>query len=316
MKKLSLLGAILISCATYAQEFTSFEEPEIFSGDYTDIGDPNIMHDLVNNVNEPLVDFISAGGELGFNAKYEPYDIPGVGLTDGDSVGVTDDAPTGSDPFTDGIQGYQISDVDGNFILEFDLVLSSSSLIFSIDFFVSETGYEGDGTVNESGSDRLRIYVRDITYGLEYDIINTTGSDINDVLIDGDPIEGRWIGGSIGIEDIIPGTIFQLIIEVRCNSSAEAFFFDNIIINGVLGIEDNYNNLLSLFPNPASKGIVNIISKIDGKKLIEVYDVLGKQVINTTIYNDRLNISMLKSGVYIVKIYQETASITKKLVII
>jgi len=62
MKKATLLGAILICCVSYSQlEFTSFEEPEVFPGDYTDTGDPILAHDLVNNTSEPLVDFTATG---------------------------------------------------------------------------------------------------------------------------------------------------------------------------------------------------------------------------------------------------------------
>jgi len=315
MKKVTLLGAILISCASYAQEiFTSFEEPEVFPGNYTDTGDPNVAHDLVNNTSEPLVDFTATGGELGFNARYVPYDTPGVGLTDGDAVGVTDDPPTGTDPYTNGVQGYQISDVDGNFILEFDPILSSKIVFFYIDLFVSETGYEGDGTVNESGSDRLHIYVREITGNGIFDIVNTTGTNINDVLIAGVPIEGRWFNVGIGLDDFDPGTLFQLVIEVRCNSSAEAFFFDNFTFGGVFGIEDNNKSFFSLFPNPATKDFVIIKSKIEGDKNITVFDALGRQVANTTITNDRLDVSTLTTGVYFIKISQGVTSTIKKLV--
>ncbi len=312
MKKATLLGAILISCVSYSQlEFTSFEEPEVFPGDYTDTGDPNVAHDLVNNTGEPLVDFTSTGKEIGFNARYEPYDTPGVGLTDGDAVGVTDDPPTGSDPYTNGVQGYHISDVDGNFILEFDPIVSySDGPSFSIDYFVTETGYEGDGTVNESGSDRLRIYVIDFEDNSEYDIIDTTGNDINDL-----GIEGQWINGFVELPGFVfGGRTFQLVIEVRCNSSAEAFFFDNVIYNGILDVNENKNMTFSLFPNPATTGFVIIKSKIEGDKKITVFDVLGKEVINTTITDNRLNISTLTSGVYFIKISQGVASTIKKLV--
>ena len=62
-------------------------------------------------------------------------------------------------------------------------------------------------------------------------------------------------------------------------------------------------------------GFVNIVSKVNGEKQVAVFDVLGKQVINTTLTGERLNIAALTSGVYIVKINQGNASITKKLVV-
>tara|TARA_R100001369_G_scaffold28037_2_gene50416 strand:- start:95 stop:1033 length:939 start_codon:yes stop_codon:yes gene_type:complete len=310
MKKITLLAALFTSVASFAQiAGTSFEEPSIFTVHYIDTGDATMAHDLVNNPDEPNVDYTSTGGEIGFNARYEPYDTPGDGLTDGDFVGVTDFAPTGNDPYTDGEQGYQISDSDGNFILEFDEVnlTGVTDPTLTLDYFIAESGYEGDGTANESGSDRLRIYVKDLTNGTEFDILDTTGSDINDL-----GIEGAWISGSA---PVLPNTTVQLVIEARVNASAEAFFFDNLQIGGTLGVNANDNSQFSIYPNPASNGFVNIISKVNGTKQVAVFDVLGKQVINTTLTGERLNIAALTSGVYIVKINQGNASVTKKLVV-
>ena len=125
MKKITILAAFLVSVASFAQiSGTSFEEPAVFSIEYTDTDDANVAHDLINNPDEPIVNYTSTGGELGFNARYEPYDTPGDGLTDGDFVGVTDFTPTNNDPYPDGDQGYQISDSDGNFILEFEISIA------------------------------------------------------------------------------------------------------------------------------------------------------------------------------------------------
>ena len=310
MKKITLLAALFVGVASFAQiANTSFEEPAVFSVQYVDTGDATMAHDLVNNPDEPNVDYTTTGGEIGFDARYEPYDTPGDGLTDGDFVGVTDFAPTGDDPYTDGDQGYQISDTDGNYILEFDQVdlTGVTDPTFSIDYFIAETGYEGDGTLNESGSDRLRIYIKDLTNGTEIDVLDTTGSDINDLAI-----EGSWITGTAVV---LPNTTIQLVIEARVNASAEAFFFDNVQVGGTLGLSENADSQFSLYPNPASNGFVNIVSKVSGEKEVAVFDVLGKQVINTTISGKKLNIAALNSGVYIVKINQGNASVTKKLVV-
>jgi hypothetical protein len=48
---------------------------------------------------------------------------------------------------------------------------------------------------------------------------------------------------------------------------------------------------------------------------VQVFDILGKQVKNETLVDNTLNVSNLNTGVYIVKITQNNASITKKLVI-
>lgn len=318
MKKITFIAALLISVASFAQIVTvagtSFEEEPIVTdvndGQYMDTGDASVAHDLVNNPLQTPVDQ-SGGVELSIDARYVPYDTPGEGLTDGDFVGVTTFTPTGSDPYPDGVQGYQFSDADGNMIAEFGVVDLSNYVTnsVSLDYFIAETGWEGDGTENNSGNDRIRIFVRDLSNAVDIDILNTEGSDINDL-----GIEGAWTTASVNIPD---GISAQLVIEFRCNAGSEALFIDNVKIEGeeVLGVNDQDANQFSIFPNPATKGFVNITSQLEGDKSIAVFDVLGKQVINTTISNDRLNISDLSSGFYIVKVSQENSTSTKKLVV-
>ncbi len=308
MKKITFIAALLISAVSFAQiaGYTSFEEPGVVAIQYVDTGDANVAHDLVNNVDEPNIDYTSTGGEIGFDARYEPYDVPGDGLTDGDWVGVTEFAGDVT-AYTDGTQGYGIGDADGNFILEFDQVDLSgySGNTLTIDYYVNDTGYEGDGTLNESGSDRMRIYIKDLTNATEIDIFNTTGSDINDL-----GVQGVWQNGSVTVPD---GVTIQLVVEVRCNSGSEVLYIDNIVIDGILGLGNNNQNVFSIYPNPAN-GYVNISSQEAGDKNVTVYNLLGKQVINT-ITSERVDISNLTSGVYIMKISQNGISSTKKLVI-
>jgi hypothetical protein len=71
----------------------------------------------------------------------------------------------------------------------------------------------------------------------------------------------------------------------------------------------------SIYPNPSSNGFVNITSTNADAMSVAVFDVLGKQVINTTINNNRLDVSSLNTGLYVVKISQNNATTTKKLVI-
>jgi hypothetical protein len=71
----------------------------------------------------------------------------------------------------------------------------------------------------------------------------------------------------------------------------------------------------SLYPNPTNTGFVTISSTNSDTINVQVYDILGKQVKNETLTNNRLNVSNLNTGVYIVKLTQNNASITKKLVI-
>ncbi|KAF2335717.1 T9SS type A sorting domain-containing protein [Flavobacterium daemonense] len=72
---------------------------------------------------------------------------------------------------------------------------------------------------------------------------------------------------------------------------------------------------LSLYPNPVTNGKVYITSKNDLEKEIIVFDLLGKKVLQTHIATRELNVSDLVPGVYIIKISEENASATRKLII-
>lgn len=82
-----------------------------------------------------------------------------------------------------------------------------------------------------------------------------------------------------------------------------------------LSVSENSINNFKIYPNPTSIGYVNISSTTNETISVTVFDVLGKRVLNQKVNNDRLNVSALKSGIYIMKISQNNGIVTKKLVI-
>ncbi|WP_052823470.1 T9SS type A sorting domain-containing protein [Neotamlana sedimentorum] len=70
-----------------------------------------------------------------------------------------------------------------------------------------------------------------------------------------------------------------------------------------------------MYPNPTNLGYVTILSANNTKMEVSVFDLLGKQVLNNTVKNNKLDVSNLKSGVYVMKVNQNDAISTKKLVI-
>jgi hypothetical protein len=75
------------------------------------------------------------------------------------------------------------------------------------------------------------------------------------------------------------------------------------------------NNNFAIYPNPTNTGFITITSSINDAMDVQVFDILGKQVKRQTLNNNTLNVSDLNTGIYIVKITQNNASTTKKLVI-
>ena len=72
---------------------------------------------------------------------------------------------------------------------------------------------------------------------------------------------------------------------------------------------------LNLYPNPVTNGRVYITSKNDLEKEIIIFDVLGKKVLQTNISTKELNVSNLSPGVYIIKITEDSATSSRKLII-
>jgi hypothetical protein len=72
---------------------------------------------------------------------------------------------------------------------------------------------------------------------------------------------------------------------------------------------------LSLYPNPVNNGKVSISTKNDSNKEIIIFDLLGKKIFQIQLSGRELNISNLSPGVYIIKINEDGASATRKLIV-
>jgi len=72
---------------------------------------------------------------------------------------------------------------------------------------------------------------------------------------------------------------------------------------------------LNLYPNPVSNGKLYISTSKNLSKDIEIFDVLGKKVFSSKLFSNTLDISTLKSGVYVIKIVEDQKIETRKLVI-
>ncbi|MDQ8202628.1 endonuclease/exonuclease/phosphatase family protein [Pelagicoccus sp. SDUM812003] len=205
------LGSLLLAASSQADTiaYTSFEEASVFSGNYTDTGDAGDDHPLVNNPDQPLVN-LTGSNELGFSSAY--YNTRNdVGLTDGDFVGVTSyTGEVGSYP--DGTNGFEINDPDGVMRLTIDTVDLSShpETTLSLDLYVSDTGWESN--------DRIRIWAE--TESATYDLLDTAGSDIDDL-----GIEGFWFTLD---QDLSGSAWATLRIELDSNSGSENLYVDNI----------------------------------------------------------------------------------------
>lgn len=115
------------------------------------------------------------------------------------------------------------------------------------------------------------------------------------------------------------GSLVDIRITIEgLDAGDEDIALDNIRIDGTLSTNDYNQKSFNVFPNPTNTGSVNVVSASTSNYSpinVAVFDVLGKQVINKTMTSEKLNVSSLNTGVYIMKITQGKATSTKKLVI-
>jgi hypothetical protein len=88
-----------------------------------------------------------------------------------------------------------------------------------------------------------------------------------------------------------------------------------VLMNSLSILKNEKTITLNVFPNPTSLGYVNLKSKNGSAFDVSVYDVLGKQVIKSSVTNGKLDVSSLNTGLYIMKVSQDEAITTQKLVI-
>lgn len=77
---------------------------------------------------------------------------------------------------------------------------------------------------------------------------------------------------------------------------------------------DNINGL-TVYPNPLSGNTLYLTSTANAAMSIEVYDLLGKEVLKANVVNNAVNVAKLTPGVYVVKVTEEGKTATRKLVI-
>lgn len=104
---------------------------------------------------------------------------------------------------------------------------------------------------------------------------------------------------------------------INCTDGSQTTFSSTCVYPFVqsLSSDEFFADEFSIFPNPTNLESVTITSQLNDAIEVKVFDMLGKQVKNQIITNNTLNVSDLNTGIYLVKITQNTKSTTKKLVI-
>jgi MYXO-CTERM domain-containing protein len=182
----------------------SFEDPDMLGGKYYDTQDVATDHWLFNNDGEAAVN-----GANSFSTYY--ISTGGVGLGDGDYFGVTDYTGGGVGSYYDGVQGYQMSDVDGIAELHFTGYEGAADLV-TVAIFIASTGWESADFLSFHYGDD------DLTGGLAGDLNLWNEPDLEDN-------GGVWLNLSF-----TPSSEGHFHIAFASNSGTEAVFVDAVNI--------------------------------------------------------------------------------------
>lgn len=117
------------------------------------------------------------------------------------------------------------------------------------------------------------------------------------------------------IGEVIPTATSNIAgVASEFNGTGQLFIRNSDDLDAVLSNKNFENTEFALYPNPVKNGLVNIETKTGESLNVEFFNLLGQSVLKAET-NQEVNVSNLKTGVYLVKIEQNNNTVTKKLII-
>ncbi len=121
--------------------------------------------------------------------------------------------------------------------------------------------------------------------------------------------------GSEQIAGLIANQTYTLRVFQKRSEMFHPFLSFDIWANNTLGIEDqSLENAINIYPNPVRDYINISIANHQTITAIQCHDLMGKEIFNST-YKEQVNVSHLKSGLYLLKIETLSGSFIKKIII-
>lgn len=179
-------------------------------------------------------------------------------------------------------------------------------------FSFSMTSYNFGKKVGECGAGQFELY-----YASAFDGTSIKKSDwsritsVDNVML-GDA-KWNWVDADVDVKNIT-GTKVYYAFAHRCTNDGTTWEIDNVSLKGdvVDGILLATQEEIKLYPNPTS-GVVSFSSKLDE---LEIISLSGRTMIKTLNVNlsQSVDVSVLESGIYIVKMKVGEESFTQKLI--
>jgi len=215
-----------------------------------------------------------------------------------------------------GLKGKLVTDFTGVLKLELteDFTMTGNNtpqtpeVVTVADFNANPVDYESElikiegGAITNQGSNTETAFVighnYDLTVGADVAILRASFYDLENVAIPTTSVDVVGIAGQYhGTAQIYPRDADDII------DASGAIAKNNI---------DGFNT----YPNPVTNGQVFVSSDNNVEKQVIIYDLLGKVVLSTEANNNQaINVSQLKTGIYMMKVVEEGNVALHKLMI-
>jgi hypothetical protein len=148
---------------------------------------------------------------------------------------------------------------------------------------------------------------------------NTFAGNVTYNISDGNTMEFRTFLTEVDYvvnSNIIPDVTRDVIVLVSKNVATPRVVARSFVDVNTLSTNDfNAIEGLTMYPNPLKGNTLFLTSTANANLSVQIFDVLGKEILKSNVINNTVNVSGLNAGVYIVKITEEGKAATRKLVI-
>ncbi len=218
----------------------------------------------------------------------------------------------------DNVTGLKGGTDESNGLLRFLPTTGSGVVASSGNAVTPQTVTATDFNTNYADYESELVELEDVTFvdgdgvatfstGTNYNV--TPDAGVNNVVMRTDYFGADYIGG------IIPQTELPSLVAIAGRFNTTGQIYARSLADFTLDSKSFEIEGFSMYPNPTSLGYVMLSSKNKANMSVRVFDVLGKQVLNEKVNDNKLYVSSLNTGIYIMKVSQDNATITKKLVI-
>ena len=156
-------------------------------------------------------------------------------------------------------------------------------------------------------------------FGVKFEYVDPTNSQVlyfKELQLPTTITDGNWEALHFDFSSEMGRAYNRLVIipDFESRSQDNISYFDQVSFSSVAGFQNTFFKTLKLVPNPANN-LVQISGYFDFITAVEVFDIQGKLVKKIISFQDQINISDLKAGLYFVEITAGNKITTKKLVV-